>query len=305
MRPLSILLLLLCSLSFSFAAKIPQSLREQIEVQNKAAGGQSELEPLLLWNEANTKSIILLHGLYEPPQSMITLAHSYASQGYNVYVPQLPGHGLHLEGIENIAVDSYAKYIDSEVNSFAQSGQKLSLAGFSINGLALGDFVVRNQKAWPSHVERVDIISANFGDSSDITDRKNFYARGAEVKLLRRHSESNKEARERSPQISARNLAAIDNMRASVNGAQRITIPNGVVVNVFINPGDNVSDTNMESSFFHRLEGDKALHFLEVGNKHISVPSSATLLKLIQQSALGHASEEKCHQRLRSHEPAT
>jgi hypothetical protein len=95
--------------------------------------------PVLLSHGRKTqRAIVLLHGLTACPYQYIELGELFFEQGYNVYIPRLPRHGLAESMSENalsgLNAEELAAVIDPSVDLAVGLGDQVSVAGFSLGG---------------------------------------------------------------------------------------------------------------------------------------------------------------------------
>jgi esterase/lipase len=93
--------------------------------------------PILLDHGRKTENVVILfHGLYESPRSILGLAKEFHKSGMNVYLPLLPGHWQkNPNQSDQITYKDWLKEVDASMKFARKLGKKTIVAGFSLGGL--------------------------------------------------------------------------------------------------------------------------------------------------------------------------
>lgn len=95
------------------------------------------LPVLLTHGHKTTRAIVLLHGLTACPYQYYELGKLFFEQGYNVYIPRLPRHGL-ADRMSNVLTDLSAEELLGAMYPALDLadglGEQVSVAGFSMGG---------------------------------------------------------------------------------------------------------------------------------------------------------------------------
>ena len=97
---------------------------------------ESKSIALLTGSEAAT-SVVIFHGYTSVPQQFRTVAEGYRAQGYNVWIPRLPYHGMQnkmTSAFSNIDSDVARRFADKNVDIAAGLGRDVIVIGFSGGG---------------------------------------------------------------------------------------------------------------------------------------------------------------------------
>ncbi len=92
---------------------------------------------VLTHGEKAARSIILLHGLTACPYQYRELGQQLFDQGYNVFVPRLPGHGLAdrtSNALGSLTAEELLGVLDPAVDLAVGLGDAVTLAGLSLGG---------------------------------------------------------------------------------------------------------------------------------------------------------------------------
>ena len=92
---------------------------------------------VLTHGEKTARSIILLHGLTACPYQYRELGQQLFDQGYNVFVPRLPGHGLAdrtSNALGSLTAEELLGVLDPAVDLAVGLGDAVTLAGLSLGG---------------------------------------------------------------------------------------------------------------------------------------------------------------------------
>ncbi len=82
-------------------------------------------------------AVVLFHGLTNRPKQMARLASALAEQGYSVYVPRLPGHGLAdpmTSALTTVSTEQVIATVDQSVDIAAGLGRHVVVSGLSAGG---------------------------------------------------------------------------------------------------------------------------------------------------------------------------
>ena len=94
--------------------------------------------PVLLTHGHKTgRVIVLLHGLTACPYQYVELGKLFFDQGYNVYIPRLPRHGLSArisDALSGLTAEEMLASIDPIMDLASGLGDQVSVAGFSMGG---------------------------------------------------------------------------------------------------------------------------------------------------------------------------
>ncbi|MDE3152420.1 MAG: alpha/beta fold hydrolase [Gemmatimonadota bacterium] len=108
--------------------------RQAVDDRVAAPGARS----ILLTDGAPTpRAIVLLHGLTDSPRQFERLAYMLYGDGYNVYVPRLPEHGLRGRGVRVLSAltaDKLRGAADSIVAEAQGLGDSVIVVGLSMGG---------------------------------------------------------------------------------------------------------------------------------------------------------------------------
>ncbi len=80
------------------------------------------------------KGILLVHGLYDSPYTLLSLAQYYHEQNFLVRTILLPGHGTRPGDLVGVSYEQWVKAVKYAVDSFETEVEELYLAGFSTGG---------------------------------------------------------------------------------------------------------------------------------------------------------------------------
>ena len=98
---------------------------------------------LLTHGTRTAKAVLLLHGYTVWPDQFATLAQLYFEQGYNVYVPRAPRHGLvDRPAHRQVTVRELVGYANESVNIAAGLGDEVGIVGIS-GGAVLGTWLAQ------------------------------------------------------------------------------------------------------------------------------------------------------------------
>lgn len=90
-----------------------------------------------LTGQKTAKAVVIFHGLTAVPEQFRLVADSYAAQGYNVWLPRLPRHGLTdrmTDQLSKLTAQELRDFVDRTVDIGAGLGDSLTVVGFSGGG---------------------------------------------------------------------------------------------------------------------------------------------------------------------------
>lgn len=85
--------------------------------------------------QQNKGKVLLLHGLTDSPYYLKDIAKSLYSEGYDVYVPLLSGHGKDDKAMGQVSYEQWLSEAKNIINELTLDGPPLILGGFSNGGL--------------------------------------------------------------------------------------------------------------------------------------------------------------------------
>jgi carboxylesterase len=91
--------------------------------------------------ERTDVAVVLLHGFTNCPQQWEAVAEAYATEGYSVVVPRLPGHGLSdrlTSSLSRVTSDDLTNIADIAVDIAAGLGEEVWVVGLSGGGTLAG-----------------------------------------------------------------------------------------------------------------------------------------------------------------------
>lgn len=115
------------------AAQIDQTLADEAELPLIAKGGSIAL---LTGKRAKT-AVVIFHGYTNTPDEFRLIARAYADQGYNVWVPRLPHHGLAdkmTADFSLITAEELRAFVDHSIDIAAGLGEQVLALGASGGG---------------------------------------------------------------------------------------------------------------------------------------------------------------------------
>ena len=115
---------------------------ERIDALVTAEKESGKLQPLcvpfaLTHGEKTQRAIVLLHGLTACPYQYRELAKLYYDQGYNVFVPLLPRHGLAdrtSNALADLTAEELLGVMDPTLDIAAGLGEQVTMFGLSLGG---------------------------------------------------------------------------------------------------------------------------------------------------------------------------
>lgn len=120
-------------LAFEKAEKDFRAYRSKIL---KTISHKSHAPVLLSQGRKTEYAVIVIHGLYESPRSIMGIAKEFEKNGMNVYLPLLPGHWLRkYKRADDVTYAQWLKEIDQSIQFAKLLGKKVLIAGFSLGGL--------------------------------------------------------------------------------------------------------------------------------------------------------------------------
>ncbi len=138
---------------------------EYREARLKTLSHSKHAPVLLTHGEKTEYAVILIHGLYESPRSLMGLAKVFHRQGMNVYMPLLPGHwNRNYRLADRTGYEDWLKEIDQSVKYAQKLGRKTLVAGFSLGGI-LGAYAVLK---YPGQVRGLFVWSPAIGLSNKV-----------------------------------------------------------------------------------------------------------------------------------------
>lgn len=105
---------------------------------------------LLTHGAPTERAVVLFHGFTNCPRQFAQLADLLFAQGFNVYIPRLPRHGLldkYTTALEALTVDELTAAASAAINVARQLG-----AGVNALGISVGATLV----AWVAQTQRID-----------------------------------------------------------------------------------------------------------------------------------------------------
>jgi esterase/lipase len=104
--------------------------------------GRGDLQPLCLpfaltHGEKTQRAIVLLHGLTACPHQYHELAQLFYDEGYNVFVPRLPRHGLAdrtSNALADLTAEELLGVMDPSLDIAAGLGEQVTMFGLSLGG---------------------------------------------------------------------------------------------------------------------------------------------------------------------------
>ncbi|NJK80551.1 MAG: alpha/beta hydrolase [Chloroflexaceae bacterium] len=133
---------------------------EQMQASEPAAV-RAECRTRLLNHGAPTEHVIvLLHGKTNCPAQFAVLSEVLYEQGYNVFVPRLPHHGLTntmTDDLKNLTAEELAAFGDAVVDSAVGLGDTITVAGLSAGGV-VSAWIAQHR----SDVDRAVLIAPAF-----------------------------------------------------------------------------------------------------------------------------------------------
>ncbi len=123
--------------------------------------------PYILKNPTSSKKVaVLVHGLSDSPFFMREIAAQLHEQGYTVFVPLLPGHGLR-DADEDMSdsqlAERWQRHVADVMAIAGAMSDKVLLGGFSTGGALAVDYYLEN----PDKVAALTLFSGALASSSD------------------------------------------------------------------------------------------------------------------------------------------
>jgi esterase/lipase len=282
----SLFILALVSLRLYAPPLVPDALTDQITSQTATTGENHGLDPILLWNQENTRCFVLFHDVFESPSSLRAIAEAQFAKGYNVYVPLLPLHGDKLKGIENTTSQTFPKFIRDQVAIVTGTGQEITLAGTGMGGLMVADYLIREAKSLPSEVKHFSFISATMEENGKVANegRTKFYSKTVAKKLQVAHGEATVDSL-RAEKISYAVVDAMDAMRDSFKSPGKVQLPTGVTAVVFTNVNDPRHSANGERMLYDKFAGERDIVALSGAQDQNEFLGTGVLHSIIQSGA--------------------
>jgi carboxylesterase len=84
--------------------------------------------------EGSPHGVLLLHGFGDTPQTLRLLAEHLRSDGYDVRVPLLPGHGRNVEAFMRSNRSDWLECARAELETMSSSHSEVSVGGLSMGG---------------------------------------------------------------------------------------------------------------------------------------------------------------------------
>jgi alpha-beta hydrolase superfamily lysophospholipase len=131
---------------------------ERAKVKNLS---HSRHAPILLDHGRKTENVVVLfHGLYESPRTILGLAKEFHKSGMNVYLPILPGHwNRNPNQSDQVTFQDWLKEVDASMKFARKLGSKTLVAGFSMGGVLATYAAIK----YPKEVEGLFVWSPAFG----------------------------------------------------------------------------------------------------------------------------------------------
>lgn len=149
-------------ISFQKAEAYFQSYRAKIL---KTISHSSHGPVLLSQGKKTEYAVVVIHGLYESPRSIMGIAKEFEKSGMNVYLPLLPGHWLRkYKRADNITFKHWLTEVDQSIQFAKLLGKKVLVAGFSLGGL----LATYGALQFPSDVEGLFVWSPAYGLSGKV-----------------------------------------------------------------------------------------------------------------------------------------
>lgn len=98
------------------------------------SGVMKGAEPIVLKSGSAKKAALLIHGFIGSPTDYGRLPGLLHRQGYDVYVPLLPGHGTQPEDFSKTTADDLEAFVLREYRALKQKYAEVALIGFSMGG---------------------------------------------------------------------------------------------------------------------------------------------------------------------------
>ncbi|MEO8621226.1 MAG: alpha/beta fold hydrolase [bacterium] len=101
---------------------------------------------LLTTGAPTARAMLMLHGLTDSPRQFEAFAYLLHADGYNVYVPRLPQHGLRgkdASALGALTADQLRGVADSVVNEVRGLGDSVMVVGLSMGG-TIGAWIAQN-----------------------------------------------------------------------------------------------------------------------------------------------------------------
>ncbi|CAN1208663.1 Serine aminopeptidase S33 domain-containing protein [Tumidithrix helvetica PCC 7403] len=90
---------------------------------------------IMLHEESQEHTIVLLHGLTDSPYFMEAIGKQFYDMGFNVLIPLLTGHGLrNPQGMKGVTLEQWIDNVDFAVKKARGMSPKVSIGGLSTGG---------------------------------------------------------------------------------------------------------------------------------------------------------------------------
>jgi carboxylesterase len=93
---------------------------------------------------ASGRSLLMLHGFGDTPQTLRYLAGQLQTAGFTVHVPLLPGHGRGLRDFAAASADDYARLARTELDRLRGTSNWLGVVGLSMGGAIAAQLAAEN-----------------------------------------------------------------------------------------------------------------------------------------------------------------
>jgi len=94
--------------------------------------------------EGSPRGVLLLHGFGDTPQTLRLLAAHLHSNGYDVVVPLLPGHGRNVTAFMQSRRADWIAHARAELRELRQSHETVAVAGLSMGGALAATLAAEN-----------------------------------------------------------------------------------------------------------------------------------------------------------------
>jgi carboxylesterase len=91
------------------------------------------MNDVFLQGEGKT-AVLLFHGFTGSPEEMMELAITINKEGYDVFIPLLPGHGTNWRELSRIKSRDYISFSENVFETIQRDYEEVSLVGFSFGG---------------------------------------------------------------------------------------------------------------------------------------------------------------------------
>lgn len=102
--------------------------------KDPATGIIEGAEPIKLIHNNSNQAALLIHGYIGAPSDYGRLPKMIFEQGYDVYVPLLPGHGTNPRDFSKVTADLLEQFVKDELSRLRSDYDEVVLIGFSMGG---------------------------------------------------------------------------------------------------------------------------------------------------------------------------